>query len=238
MAATNQKKGSAKPDAKHNTKPRTKKSGSSNSKSSGRSKAAEAKKRAQTRAEWEKQRKRFIIAIILFIMAVFFTFMYFMPGEKLWLSLHELYCGIFGVFGFMFPLILIYSSYQNAKDEPKPNYKSKIIQLSLTTIFLASTVFCFNVGDDPLRGYADELHNSLIYSSTHTGPGVIGAMLGIPFYGHGATSVVCGIIILGAMWYVLFKVKKVSNLIFRFNFLILPNRFSKWVLRQKRLEEC
>ncbi len=187
MAATNQKKGSAKPDAKHNTKPRTKKSGSSNSKSSGRSKAAEAKKRAQTRAEWEKQRKRFIIAIILFIMAVFFTFMYFMPGEKLWLSLHELYCGIFGVFGFMFPLILIYSSYQNAKDEPKPNYKSKIIQLSLTTIFLASTVFCFNVGDDPLRGYADELHNSLIYSSTHTGAGVIGAMIGIPLtkiFGH------------------------------------------------------
>ena len=37
------------------------------------------------------------------------------------------------------------------------------------------------------------------------------AMLGIPFYGHGATSVVCGIIILGAMWYVLFKVKKVMS---------------------------
>ena len=182
MAASNPKKSSAKPKPKASAKTAT-----SNGKSSKRSQAAQAKKQAQARAEWEKQRRRFIIAIILFIMAIFFIFMYFMPGEKLWLSLHELYCGIFGVFGFMLPLLLLYSSYQNAKDEPKPNYKTKIVQLSITTIFLASTVFCFSVGEDPLRGYADELHNSLIYSSTHSGAGVLGAMMGIPLskiFGH------------------------------------------------------
>lgn len=37
------------------------------------------------------------------------------------------------------------------------------------------------------------------------------AMLGIPFIGVGATCVVCGIIILGLLWFLLFKQKKVST---------------------------
>ena len=143
--------------------------------------AAQARKRAKAIAELQRQRKRFICAIILFFLAVFFTFVFFMPGEKFWLSIHELYLGIFGVFGFMIPVILAYCSYQNFRDDYTPKFRAKVILLSIDTILLASTVFCFSAGEDPLKGYADELHNSLIYSSTHTGPGVIGAMLGIPF---------------------------------------------------------
>ena len=36
------------------------------------------------------------------------------------------------------------------------------------------------------------------------------AMLGIPFYGYGATCIVCGIVVLGILWTLLFKVKKVA----------------------------
>ena len=37
------------------------------------------------------------------------------------------------------------------------------------------------------------------------------SMLGIPFYGYGATCVACAVIVLGLLWYFLFKNKKVST---------------------------
>ncbi len=180
MAASKYKK---KPSGTKGKAPsgKRKTSSSSSKKQPAKMTASEAKKRAAARAEWEWQRRRFITAIILFLTAVLFVFIYFMPGEKLWLSMHELYHGLFGMFGFMLPALLIYCAYQNAKDEPTYNFKQKTFLISGVTVFLATAVFCFSVGDEPLRGYADELHNSLIYASTNAGPGVIGAMLGIPF---------------------------------------------------------
>ena len=181
MASSGAKKSGSKAAKNKNTNKRSPGSSAApRTKTSRPRTAAQAKKAAQARAEWERQRRRFIYAIVLFLSAVLFTFMYFMPGEKLWLSMHELYSGIFGIFGFMLPVILVFCAFQNVKDEASPNYKSRIILGSLSTVFLASAVFCFSVGEDPLLGYADELHNSLIYASTKPGSGVIGAMLGIP----------------------------------------------------------
>lgn len=142
---------------------------------------SEARRRARAREELEWQRRRFVTAIFMFLGALLITFIYLMPGEKLWLSMHELFHGLFGMFGFMVPIILVYCAYQNAKDEPTYNYKTRAFLVSCVTVFLSTSVYCFSVGDEPLVGYADELHASLIYASMNAGPGVIGAMLGIPF---------------------------------------------------------
>ena len=49
-----------------------------------------------------EQTKKALVAV-----AVFLLFVFFMSGEKLWLSIHELYHGIFGVLGFMIPVLLL-----------------------------------------------------------------------------------------------------------------------------------
>ena len=142
---------------------------------------AEAKRRAAARAEFEYQRRRFIKAIILFLSAIVLLSVFFISGEKLWHSVHELYHGMLGTFGFMLPVLLIYNAYQNAKDEPSPDYQSKTVFISLAVVMLSTTIYCLGTGDEPLRSYSDELHNSLLYSSSNAGPGVCGAMLGILF---------------------------------------------------------
>lgn len=145
---------------------------------------ADAKKRAAAIAEWEYQRSRFIKAIILFLSAVFLLFVFFMSGEKLWLSIHELYHGIFGVLGFMIPVLLLYQSYQNAKDAPSPGYNKKTLFLALTTIMLSTAIYCFGADDENMLKYSEELHKSLLYASNNSGPGLYGSMLGILFVKH------------------------------------------------------
>lgn len=178
MAAPKSKNGSARQGGGNAPK---KKSGSAsaNKKPNAHQNQRTAKQRAAARAEWEYQRRRFIKAIILFLIAVFLLFVYLMPGEKLWLSVHELYHGLLGTLGFMLPVLLVYNAYQYAKDEPTYDYKRKTVLLALSTILLASAAYCFGAPDDPLQSYADELHNSLSSASTGAGPGVMGAMSGI-----------------------------------------------------------
>lgn len=177
------------------TKGNTKRKSSAKKGGSG-SKTSAAKKQAAARAEWEYQRRRFMIAIVLFISSILFLLIYFMPGEKLWLSLHELYHGLFGFLGFTVPVIMIYCAYQNAKDEPSDYFKLKTFLCSVLVTLLSTTIFCFGagLGDEPLRGYAEELHNSLIYASTNVGPGVLGAILGIPIVkiiGQTGGAIIC-----------------------------------------------
>lgn len=142
---------------------------------------AEAKKRAEAIAELEYQRKRFITAIVLFLIAVFFLFVFFMPGEKLWLSLHELYHGIFGFLGFMLPVLLIYQAIQNAKEVPYPVYNKRTVLVTLTTIMLSTVIYCTGADNESMLSYSEELQKSLIFASNSSGPGVCGALLGILF---------------------------------------------------------
>ena len=183
---------------------------SSTKKGGSGSKTSAAKKQAAARAEWEYQRRRFMIAIVLFILSILFLLIYLMPGEKLWLSLHELYHGLFGIFGFTVPVIMTYCAYQNAKDEPSYYFKIKALLCSVLVMLLSTTVFCFGagLGDEPLRGYAEELHNSLIYASTNAGPGVLGAMLGIPIVkiiGQTGGAIICILLFLILLTFTLDK---------------------------------
>lgn len=175
--------GSKKPSNKKGSNPakKTASSGGAAKKTAKKPSAAEAKKRAAARAEFEYQRKRFIKAIILFVAAVFLFFVFFMSGEKLWHSIHELFHGILGMFGFMVPVLMVYNAYQNAKDEPTPDYQKKTVFISLAVVMLSTAIYCLGTGDEPLRSYPDELHNSLLEASDKAGPGVCGAMFGILF---------------------------------------------------------
>lgn len=139
-----------------------------------------AKAKQKAREEWEYQRRRFITAIIQFLIAVLFVFIYFMAGESVWYTVHCVYRGIFGIFGFAVPAILIYCAYQNVKDRPTYRFSLKTILMCLLLLLISATIYCFGADTSSLGGYFAELHGSLIYSSEHTGAGLIGALLGYP----------------------------------------------------------
>ena len=158
--------------AKKHTSSKTKKPAAKGSSSS------KAKRKA--REEWEYQRRRFITAIIQFLAAVLFVFIYFMAGESVWYTVHCVYRGIFGIFGFAVPAILIYCAYQNVKDRPTYRFTLKTVLMCLLVLLISATVYCFQTDTSSLGGYFGEMHASLIYSSEHTGTGLIGAILGYP----------------------------------------------------------
>ncbi len=139
-----------------------------------------AKKKAAARAEWEAQRNRFITAIVQVLLSVLLLFVCFMPGENLWLEVHKFYCGVFGIFGFVPPALIIYCSIQNFKDVPTYNFKLKTLLFSLVTLFLSTTVFCFQTGEVQMSAYFEEIVKSYTYAIQNAGTGVLGAALGIP----------------------------------------------------------
>ena len=139
-----------------------------------------AKNKASARAEWEVRRNRFITAIIQVLSAVLLLFICFMPGERLWLEVHKFYSGVFGLFGFVFPVIIIYCAVQNFRDEPAYNFKLKTFLFVLITVLLSTAVFCFQAGDAAISGYFEEIGKSYAYACENIGTGVLGAILGAP----------------------------------------------------------
>ncbi len=147
---------------------------------SGSKNKTAAKKKTAARVEWEIQRKRFITAIIQVLSAVLLLFICFMPGENLWLEVHKFYGGVFGLFGFVFPVIVIYCAVQNFRDEPAYNFKLKTFLFVLITVLISTAVFCFQAGDAAISGYFEEIGKSYAYACENIGTGVLGAILGVP----------------------------------------------------------
>ncbi len=181
--------------------------GGNKTKSGTKTKTARKKTHSEPAAmsrkeEWEYQRKRFIIAIVQFLLSILSVFIYFMPGENLWNAMHLIYRGLFGLFGFMVPVILIYCGIQNVKDRPVYRFKLKTLFISLLVILLASGIFCFQSVGAKLSGYFSELQNTFRYSTENVGMGIIGALAGIPFtkllggVGGGIVSLILFLIIL------------------------------------------
>lgn len=170
-ASPGKAQGGAKKKRSSKNRPTSKKSGA------GRKNAAESA--AMKREEWEYQRNRFIIAIVQFLLAVLSVFIYFLPGENLWRALHLIYRGLFGLFGFMVPVILIYCAGQNVKDRPVYRFKLKTLFICLLVILLASGIYCFQSVGAELGGYFPELQNTFRFSAENVGMGIQGALLGV-----------------------------------------------------------
>ncbi len=144
--------------------------------------AAKAKNaRARQEAELALQRGRFIKGIVLLCLAVFFTLLFFLRGEKVWLALHEGYRGLFGFLGFMLPLINVYCAVQLMKEKRTYRFALKVFFFCGTVILLASTIYAFGSSGMELSDYGTELINVFREASQYHGTGFIGGLLGIPF---------------------------------------------------------
>ncbi len=180
-----------------------KSAGKGGKKSPSGAKGKSAAKRKSAAAEkQEEKRKRFTAAIVQILSAVLLLFVCFMPGESLWLGIHKFYNGVFGMFGFVLPLLMIYCAVQNFREEPIHDFRLKTLLFALVTVFLSTSVFCFQAGDMPMSDYFGEIVNSYTYAVENVGTGVLGGVLGVPLkmaagaVGGGIISVIAVIITL------------------------------------------
>ena len=98
----------------------------------------------------------------------------------IWRSVHECCCGIFGFFGFLIPLVLIYCAVQMFHEESTYRFPLKVFFLSGTIFMLATVVYTFGSSGMELTDYGIELINCYQNGAFHHGPGFIGGLLGIP----------------------------------------------------------
>ena len=179
-----------------NTASKPKKTNTSKTKAS-KSKASAEKARQRAEAELHMQRNRLIKSIILFAVSAFIICLYILPGEMLWLALHNCYWGFFGFCGVFIPLITLYCAVQYAKDKPTYRFSLKMFLFVLLFLLFSITVYAFNVSNKELMGYGVELNSCFISGSQYNGSGLFGGLLGIVFVKlFGATGTIIISIIL------------------------------------------
>ena len=106
--------------------------------------------------------------------------MYIIPGDKVWLSLHQCYWGLFGFTGIFLPVINIYCAVQMLREKPTYRFPLKVFFLSGTVVLLATMVYSFSTYGIELKDYGTELIECFRQSSMNTGTGFLGGVLGIP----------------------------------------------------------
>ena len=176
--AENRSSGSAKKRSS-NGAAKKKSAGSAKARPAGKSSSA-AKASAKKQADLYIIRKRRITGIILLCLSILFTLIYFMPGENLWRGLHNGYRYIFGILGFMVPLILLYCCYQMFRNRSTYRFPLKVFFFSGTVAMLSTVIYCFSSPGMELGNYFSELGNAGNDGILRNGTGLLGALLGIP----------------------------------------------------------
>ena len=158
----------------------TKKAASTKKSSGSKSKSAAEKQRARSEAELYIKKSRTTKGIVQLCTAALCTLLYFIAGDKIWLSLHQCYWGLFGFTGIVVPLINIYCAVQMFKEKSTYRFPLKVFFFCGTVVLFATMIFCFGSGGMELDDYGTELMNCFRKAAENDGTGFIGGIIGIP----------------------------------------------------------
>ena len=82
--------------------------------------------------------------IIVFCCSILMFFIVLIPGENIWLFLHNLVLGLFGNCSILLPLFLLYLSIISCIDKLKENLYFKLLLSAITIILFCSLVYIFS----------------------------------------------------------------------------------------------
>lgn len=82
--------------------------------------------------------------IIVFCCSILMFFIVLVPGENIWLFLHNLVLGLFGNCSILFPLFLLYVSIISCIDKLKENLDFKLLLSAITIILFCSLIYIFS----------------------------------------------------------------------------------------------
>lgn len=132
-------------------------------------------------AAQEKNGRKQAASIVLFAFAVFLLFLVLIPGSSVWLTLHNVIFGLFGVCSFVWPVLLGYIAVMCALDRPLLKVRNKVIQAA-AFIVLTCAVINVLIGVPAELGYIEYVGQSYTNGAAFSGGGFFGGALGYPFF--------------------------------------------------------
>lgn len=134
--------------------------------------AAKSGSSKKPRADFATRQRR---SLIMFITAVVLIAVIFIPGEMLWLWLHNAVRGVCSVLSLYWPLLLLFFAVVTMLDREIPKLVSKTLFASGFIIAFNACIYIFTyTGNiDPKQTFAD--------GCNYSGGGLIGLVFGIPF---------------------------------------------------------
>lgn len=153
-------------------------------KKSGKSRAgsATATKIQNSSAKKEAvQGRRQLLSVIWFAVAVFLLCVVFIPGQNVWLAIHNFIFGVFGVTAYFYPFLLGFVAVLFAMDKIGGSMNAKVIESGILVILVGAAVDIFTKHDDALTFWQ---HLTAAYKSgSHLkSGGFLGALVGHPLY--------------------------------------------------------
>ena len=159
-----------------------KKSASSGRKPAPRKTAA--KKGTGSRAEQEAvaSARHQMAAVLVFAGAILLFCLAVIKGDHLWLWLHNLVMGLFGVCVYLLPVLMIYIAVIAAMEKPVGSVRSKLWQSVLLVLMIGGAVHVFSVDipDAPGYNFFESIGHAWTDGIAVKGGGVAGAVLGYP----------------------------------------------------------
>lgn len=124
-------------------------------------------------------------AVILFSLALFLFFLIIVPGENIWLWIHNFIFGLFGVCSLLWPILLVCVSILDALGKSLGNTKFKLIVSAVTIIFACSLFYVFSVKfgqvqQNNLNEWFNYIVNQYKSGSLNKSSGIFGALIGAP----------------------------------------------------------
>ena len=153
-------------------------------KKSGKSRAgsATATKIQNSAARKEAvQGRRQLLSVIWFAVAVFLLCVVFIPGQNVWLAIHNFIFGVFGVTAYFYPFLLGFVAVLFAMDKIGGSMNAKVIESGILVILVGAAVDIFTKHNDVLTFWQ---HLTAAYKSgSHLkSGGFLGALVGHPLY--------------------------------------------------------
>ena len=153
-------------------------------KKSGKSRAgsATATKIQNSSAKKEAvQGRRQLLSVIWFAVAVFLLCVVFIPGQNVWLAIHNFIFGVFGVTAYFYPFLLGFVAVLFAMDKIGGSMNAKVIESGILVILVSAAVDIFTKHNAALTFWQ---HLTAAYKSgSHLkSGGFLGALVGHPLY--------------------------------------------------------
>lgn len=116
-----------------------------------------------------------LLAVIWFSISIFLFALAVYPGEKLWLDLHNIVFGLFGISAFIVPLYIIFLTIAYSMDKLKSSLKLKAVEAGVLIYFISAAADVFSTGE--IVSYGRHI-TDVFNAATFKNGGVFGAIFG------------------------------------------------------------
>lgn len=142
--------------------------------------AAKKRTRSAKKATATNNANRQLLSVIWFAVSVFFLCVVFIKGENLWLGLHNIIFGIFGVTAFAVPFLLGFVAIMYALDKIKGSFKAKMIEAAVLIVLVGAAIDVFSSHSEV--DFWEHLVSAYTNGVALKSGGFLGALVGQPIY--------------------------------------------------------